>query len=627
MRISRLPCPIRPYVATISAARRRHGRLALLLVMLSIFGAAVAPAQTTGAIRGRVVDESGEGLSGVRVTAEHLPTRATRTVASGTEGRFVLPSLAVGGYEIRAEAEGFKLLVRSGVELAVQETISLELRMAPGNFSEAINVTDAPPPINTQSGELGFLVDARTIETLPLNGRNYTDLALLQPNVQEYLQRDGGSVVAHGPGISVNGQNPRSNVYLLDGTLLNDFTNGPAGSAAGTALGTETIREFRVETNAYGAEYGRNSGGQITLITKSGTNDLRGSTSVFHRNDRLDARNYFDTGDKPDFARHQLAATLGGPVAEDKLFFFVGVEHLREDLGKTISTFVPDDDARLGRLPDPAAPDGLVEVGVDPAIRPYLEAYPRQNGPSIGGGLAEFTFPFEQRLRQTFVQGRVDYTPAPGRQLFARYTLDDAEQVLPTDFPQFPRAFVSRNQFLTGEYRNVASAATIHTARVGFSSTRIGQRRRGESGGAAGTVRTGAANPGGHRHRRHSTLWAADLCQRVARTGRLQPRLQPHAHPRPAPAEGGDPGRTLRPAGVQPHLLAGPLSLPQLAAVSREPAGDLHRTHPGGGPQPRVGVRSVRPLCPGRTDARQPPVAQPGPALRDRLGALRSGWS
>ena len=437
--------------------------------------AAAALAQTTGAIRGQVVDTAGVGLPGALVTAEHLDTGATRSATSGDAGRFVLPSLSIGGYRLRVEAEGFRPLERGGIELTARETVSLVLRLELGTISEAITVDDRPPTVNTQSGELGFLVGAQAVESLPLNGRNYTDLALLQPNVQEFQQRDGGSVVAHGPGVSVNGQDIRSNVYLLDGTLLNDFTNGPAGSAAGTALGTETIREIRVETNAYGAEYGRSYGGQITLITKSGTTEVRGSAFGFHRNDRWDARNYFDTGAKPEFERNQLGVTVGGPLAGDRLFFFLGVEHLREDLGRTLSTFVPDDNARLGLLPDPVNPGGLVDVGVDPAVRPYLEAYPRQNGPSIGGGLAEFTFPFGQELRESFVQGRIDYLPAPGHQLFARYTLDDAEQLLPTDFPQFPRAFLSRNHFLTGEYQRVASAATLHTARVGFSGTRIGQ--------------------------------------------------------------------------------------------------------------------------------------------------------
>ncbi len=116
----------------------------------------------------------------------------------------------------------------------------------------------------------------------------------VQPGVIAYSHRDGGSVVAHGLGMSINGQDPRSNVYLLDGTPQNDFTNGPAGSAAGTVLGVEAIREFRVEANSYGAEFGRNSGGQINAISKSGTNDFHGSLYLFHRNDNFDARNFFD---------------------------------------------------------------------------------------------------------------------------------------------------------------------------------------------------------------------------------------------------------------------------------------------------------------------------------------------
>ena len=115
--------------------------------------------------------------------------------------------------------------------------------------------------------------------------------------------------------MSINGQDPRSNVYLLDGTLMNDFTNGPAGSAAGTALGLDTIREFRVQANAYSAEFGRNSGGQINVLTKSGTNRLSGSAFEFHRNDAMDARNYFDTAGKPDFHRNQFGGTVGGPIA------------------------------------------------------------------------------------------------------------------------------------------------------------------------------------------------------------------------------------------------------------------------------------------------------------------------
>ena len=443
--------------------------------MIALAAAAPLFAQaTTTAITGTVRDASRAVVAGALVTARHLPTGLVRTAPSQADGRYVLPALPVGAYELRVETAGFRPLVRRGVTLAVGEPAVVDLVLEVGGFDQEVTVTAEAPNVRTGSAELSYLVGERAIQDLPLNGRNYTDLAYLQPGVIAYTHRDTGSVVAHGVGMSVNGQDPRSNTYLLDGTLLNDFTNGPAGSAAGTTLGTETVREFRVETNSYSAEFGRNSGGQIHVITKSGGNDVHGSLYEFHRNDALDARNFFDPPDaKPDFRRNQYGATVGGPLRRDRTFFFVGYEALRERLGRTLSTFVPDANARQGLLPDGAG--GLRSVGVSPAVRPYLDAFPLPNGPAIGQGLATFTFPFEQELRQDYFQVRLDQNVRAGDQFFLRYTFDDARHFLPTDFPQFPRTFLSRNQFFTGEYRHVASARTLHTTRLGYSRTRIGQ--------------------------------------------------------------------------------------------------------------------------------------------------------
>jgi hypothetical protein len=415
-----------------------------------------------------VQDPSGGVLPGVTVTATNVGTSLVRTGVTGAEGRYVVPALPPGRYDIRAELSGFKPHVRRDLELTVAESLVLNVTLSIGDVAIEEVVIGATPLVNTASSELSYLVGTEAMERLPLNGRSYTDLALLQPGVLAFPHRDGGSVVAHGLGMSVNGQDPRSNVYLLDGTLQNDFTNGPAGSAAGTALGMETVREFRVEANAYSAEFGRNSGGQINVLTKSGTNQFSGSVFEFHRNEALDARNYFDVAEKPEFHRNQFGGTIGGPITPDRTFFFFGYEGLIERLGRTISTVVPDDNARLGILPSG-------NIGVDAAVAPYLNEYPRANGPSLGQGLAVFNFPFRQTLDQHFVQGRLDYNFSAGRQFFARYTLDDTDQFLPTDYPQFPRNFISRNQFFTGEYRQVFSTNTLGTARVGFSRTRIGQ--------------------------------------------------------------------------------------------------------------------------------------------------------
>jgi hypothetical protein len=444
--------------------------------------AAASAAQTTGTITGKVTDPSGAVVRGAGVSAKHLETAITRSGQTDAEGRFRFAGLPVGGYEIRVEHDGFRPLVRSGIHLTVNETVSVDLALQVGELDQVVVVTGTSPAVNTHGHELSYLVSERTIRELPLNGRNYTDLALLQPGVVAFPHRDGGSVVAHGLGTSINGQDPRSNVYLLDGTPQNDFTNGPAGSAAGTALGVETIREFRVEANAYSAEFGRNSGGQINALTKSGTNDLSGTLYWFHRNDNLDARNYFDPARKPEFKRNQFGVTAGGPLRRDRTFFFLGYEALRERLGRTINTVVPDELARSGVLPATNDPcNATSNVGVHAAVAPYLAEFPVANGPlirdanSCPSGLAVFTFPFKQTIDQDFGQFRLDHNFRADVQVFARYTYDGAEQLLPTDFPQFPRAFLSRNQFFTAELRWVQSAALLHSFRFGFSRTRVGQ--------------------------------------------------------------------------------------------------------------------------------------------------------
>ena len=442
--------------------------IALLSLCLVVFAVTPAAAQTSANLTGTVVDTSGGALPGVALSLRNTGTGLTRAATSTPDGRFVFAGIPAGTYDLRAELSGFRPAVRRGLAVSVAQSLTVPLVMEVGGLEQAVTVSGGASAVNTATSELSFLVGEHAIETLPLNGRNFTDLALLQPGVVAYPSRDGGSVVAHGLGMSVNGQDYRSNVYLLDGTLQNDFTNGPAGSAAGTALGMEAIREFRVESNAYSAEFGRNYGGQINVLTKSGTNTLRGSAFEFHRNDALDARNYFDVADKPDFTRNQFGASLGGPLQQDQLFYFAAIEGLRERLGKTISSFVPDNNARNGILPD--GPVTIAEV-----VRPYLAAMPLPTGASIGSGLAPHAFAFEQKLNQTFLQGRLDYQAGSAHQFFARHTYDDGDQRLPTDYPAFPRSFISSNQFFTAEYRNVRSERSLQTARFGYSRTRIGQ--------------------------------------------------------------------------------------------------------------------------------------------------------
>jgi hypothetical protein len=441
-------------------------RLVVGFFVLSL--AAPALAQTSASLSGLVRDADGV-LPGTTVIVRNVETGVTRQTVVGQNGRYTVDGLPSGRYDVRAELTGFKPGVREGVVLTVGESRSLDFTLQLGlNTQVVVDVIESP--VNVRTPELSYLVDQQTIASIPVNGRNFTDLMSLLPAVNPFPHRDNGSVVAHGMAMSVNGQDPRANVYLLDGTLLNDFTNSPAGSAAGTALGMDTVREFRVESNTYSAQFGRNIGGQINAITKSGTNRFSGSLFEFHRNDVLDAKNYFDTGAKPDFVRNQFGGTAGGALRQDRAFYFIGYEALLENLGRTVVTTVPDDNARLGLLP------GQAPIAISPLTLPYLNEFPVANGESLGGGLARYTFPFDQKLTQHFIQGRVDAVLPNGAQAFVRYTFDDAEQRLPTDFPQFPRSFVSQNHFATMEYKQALSNTVFHTARFGYSRTRIGQQ-------------------------------------------------------------------------------------------------------------------------------------------------------
>ena len=209
-------------------------RRALIVAICSLGPAGLAAAQTTATLSGSIVDSSGALLPGVLITVRQLTTGFTRSATTAADGRFVVAGISAGPYELRAELSGFRPAMRADIVVTVGEVLALPpIALELGGVQEAVTVTGGAARVNTQTSELSYLVSEQAIATLPLNGRNYTDLTLLQPGVIAYPSRDGGSVVAHGLGMSVNGQDYRSNVYLLDGTLLNDFTNGPAGQRRG----------------------------------------------------------------------------------------------------------------------------------------------------------------------------------------------------------------------------------------------------------------------------------------------------------------------------------------------------------------------------------------------------------
>jgi hypothetical protein len=457
---------------------------ALLALALVVAAAPSGFAQITAAtIWGTVKDQTGAVLPGVDLVVRNLDTGLTRTAVTNEQGLFTVPGLPPGRYEARASLPGFSTGVRPDIELSVGQEAGIDLVLKVGAAEESIDVVATAVMVDTRSSVLSALVPEKTIEELPLNGRNYINLATLQPGIINFVEKSGTSSSTRGVQLNINGMGGRSNSFLIDGANMKGYAGIATVTAADSTLGVETIREFRVVTNAFSADYGRAMGGVVSIVTKAGGNDVHGSGFEFVRNSRLDTRNFFDpVSGPPDFTRNQYGLSFGGPIRKNKLFFFGGYERLQEDLGLTLLTTVPDQAARNGFVPDSRG--NLQFVGVNQAVKPYLDLYPLPNAgelipPSgVPQGIGQFIYPFNRPTRENFGQGRVDMQVSATHALFVRHTYDGAHQVLPSgtvSFPQFSTDSTSSNQFLTVEEKWIVSPAVLNTGRFSNSILKFEQ--------------------------------------------------------------------------------------------------------------------------------------------------------
>jgi len=445
------------------------GAAALLLVLgLASPAAAQLP---TGTILGTVRDASAGVIPGATVTATNTETGLSRTVVSGDDGSYRIAALPVGRYELRAALDGFRTAVRDGITLAVTQEAVVNVTLEVGSLAETVAVTAEAPLVNTTSASLGALVDAQAVAELPLNGRNYIDLTFLQVGIAKQENMTSGGTFA-GSWYSSNGAPLRSNSYMLDGAVMANVLGGSAASLASTTLGIEGIQEWRVITNTPSAEYGLTMGSQMTVVTKSGTNAFHGSLFEYVRNSAFDARNYFDyrtalTPDRlPPFKRNNYGGSIGGPVQQDKLFFFFTYEGLKERLGLTnVSNTIPAE-CRQEPLPAACRFDGGNTIA--PLIKPLVALFPQ---PNLGDN--RVTFPFTQPTDEHFYQGRVDWIISGADTAFGRLTRDNTTQIRPLGFPGFITDRHSKNQYLTLSETHVFSPNLLNTVRVSHSATRI----------------------------------------------------------------------------------------------------------------------------------------------------------
>jgi hypothetical protein len=403
------------------------------LFVVGMFLSVPAAAQrVTGEIVGTVRDSTESIMAGVQVTLTSEETKLSRATTTDALGFYRVPTLEIGRYTVEASQTGFKTSVRRGLELHVNEVLRVDFTMEVGTISEQITVEGAAPVVATETGEISNLVDSRQVLNLPLNGRVFMQLGMINPGVNQKAYGASG-------GFSANGlPTPYINVQMDSGEIM-DFAdqNGQIGVLANFPPSLDAIAEFTIQTSSYSAQYGRQAGANVNIVTKSGTNQLHGSLFEFFRNDVFDSRNFF-SGTRPRRLLNQYGATVGGPVIKDKLFYFFSFEGTRKRVGLVNTQTVPTLAQREGnfgatvvRDPDTNQPfpgNVVPRSRMDPlAVQVIEQIYPLPNTT----GTSNFRETPVQALSQDQYLPKVDWQLTPRNRVSTRYVINNLVDTIP----------------------------------------------------------------------------------------------------------------------------------------------------------------------------------------------------
>ncbi|MBI2834943.1 MAG: TonB-dependent receptor [Acidobacteria bacterium] len=434
----------------------RAGCFALLMVASGVVHGFAQSRATTADLSGTVIDESKAVLPGATVTATSAETGLVRTAVTDGQGRFSIPAIAVGLYDVRAELAGFAPQVHQQLRLALGSSVDLEFTLKIAGTEEQITVVGAAPLVDTQKTVVSTVVTQQQIENLPINGRNFISFSVITPGVApDRTPQQGASATT---GLTFAGQRARSNNITVDGLDNNDAV---VGSVRAT-FSQEAVREFQVLTNSYSAEFGKASGGVVNIVTKSGTNTIDGNAFFFFRDQSLNSKGHFEKFDpagtaidseKAPFNQKQFGGTIGGPVRRDKTFFFVSVERL----DVAASNFVTIDDrtpvSLFGRpIPSPSG---------RPATAAQLL---RDAGFQVETGNVGYGVESTQFL------AKVDHLVNPNNTLTIRFNAaDDLNENIEPFGGLIARSRAakldSRDQMLAGSYASVLSSRLVNEAR------------------------------------------------------------------------------------------------------------------------------------------------------------------
>jgi Carboxypeptidase regulatory-like domain len=461
-------------------------RFIVWLAVAGIFAALMlaAPSQAQvvgGSIGGAVTDSSGAAIPGAAVIIRNQETGNQRQLTTDAGGLYNAPSISVGRYSVSASKEAFATQQRGDIVVIVGQAVRVNLALSASGVTQQVEVTDKPPTVNLTTQQTSGLVDERQVKTLPLNGRSYDQLLTLNPATVNYTAQRSGSIGTSNSSVgnmfSISGRRPQDNLFLLNGIEYTgaSLINVTPGGTSGQLLGVDAVREFNVSSNTYSAAFGKRQGAQISIVTAGGTNQLHGAAYEFLRNSALDARNYFDQQQIPNFQRNNFGGSLGGPIRHDKVFLFGNYEGYRQNLGLSNVALVPDSNARQGFLP--IGPGGsLVDVGLAPGVADLLQLWPQPNGPELTDpttgkptGIARAFSSPKQTIREDFGTVRSDYNLGAKDLLFGVYTIDDSIAHTPTANPLSVIDETLREQVASIEEQHVFSSHLLNTARFGFS--------------------------------------------------------------------------------------------------------------------------------------------------------------
>jgi len=431
-----------------------------------------------GSIRGTVTDPSGSVIAGAKVTAKNIGTGLQREATTGADGGYVLAELPAGEYTVTAESAGLSPSAQNvQVNVGLDTTANFDLTKVEKR-TEQLTVTAEAPVIETTRDVLGEVVERRLVSELPLNGRDFGKLVALTPGTTVDPSGVAGTQGGFGQ-FNINGNRDRSNNYTLDGTDNNDpFFNNSAlnqtgiGGAPGSLLPVDAIQEFNLQSQ-FAAEYGRNSGSVVNIITRSGTNQLHGSAFEFLRNSALDARNFFNTESRKSvFQNNNFGVSMGGPIVKDKIFFFGAYEGQRERVGSDFLLEVP----MVSDISTAKANAALL-LGqpTNPALDAILAFYPKSDVNSLPGVVQD------KNDGNNFIV-KLDHYVSNNELLTGRYAFSQSDQVFPfgspggfgtgSRLPDFAQTSPARVQVISASLLSTLSSSRINEVRFGYSRYR-----------------------------------------------------------------------------------------------------------------------------------------------------------